>query len=192
MMERWEDVGYTATEDGDKQVMIGCQATDKEHKVNVKLWAHNEWTCALFCRLVSLSLSLSLWLLSLLYFYPRFLTRSRFPWEKTFLSFYGIYFSPAHTDSNQTSNYSGALRPRLCVWMYVVHVLFPSFTSHTHTHTHTRTQCQIPTDACYSPSRAVLLASSPRLIRGWGSTNTKYKNAKHALSNAQMRRERRM
>ncbi len=103
-MEGWEDVGR---EEGDKQRMIGCQATDKKHKVNVKLTDHKERACPLLCLVLSIPLSLSLSvayecrsLYLLLYCCYHSLL---FPWEKTFLSFFWHFLSftlslsPTHT-----------------------------------------------------------------------------------------------
>lgn len=50
--KRWRDEGMRDADWADKQPMIGCQAADKKHKVNVKLRDHN--------MSIPLSLSLSL------------------------------------------------------------------------------------------------------------------------------------
>lgn len=69
-----------ATDQGDKQAVIGCQAADKKHKVNVKLLDHS----------MSISLSLSVFkALSLFLFLPStiFLTCLSFPARRLFFHF---------------------------------------------------------------------------------------------------------
>lgn len=97
------------TDQGDKQAVIGCQATDKKLKVNVKLLDH------------SMSISPPLSLFSKLYpssCHPPFWQRASLsPQEDFSFIFWHLLLSfslsslPSLSDSNQTSNYSSALRP---------------------------------------------------------------------------------
>lgn len=67
-----------ATDQGDKQAVIGCQAADKKHKVNVKLLDHS----------MSISLSLSVFkALSLFLPSTILLTCLSFPARRLFFHF---------------------------------------------------------------------------------------------------------
>lgn len=102
--EMWKEmarcVGYRVTEEGDKGVMIGCQGTDKTHKVKVKLRDHRVRICPLLCLLLLIQLSPSLFEHLFVFFYKN--KHSLFSNEKSFISFFlfcspHLLLRPAHT-----------------------------------------------------------------------------------------------
>ena len=171
-----------ATWKGDKQGMIGCEATDRKHKVNTELRDHKDWTCPLLSIPPPLPTPLTSEPRSLFLPLYRWLTFSLFPWEKTFLPFFW-HFSFSLSPSLPCTHYLTVIRHPItavpsdkdyvlacvCVCVCVCLCFNGCWTdTHTHTHTHTAIECQIPGDACYSPSQDALLSSIPCLIWGWG------------------------
>lgn len=94
---------YRVRKGRDKQRMIGCQAADKKHKVNVKLRDHNTRTCPLFYLLPFISPALCDFSMSASFCHFTAATFSHLSSKKNFCSFFGNHLFPAYTPSPTVS-----------------------------------------------------------------------------------------